>query len=118
MRKTPGVTWSDPDGLQPVGGRWSVYLDEDTRRTRFEFTILLSFKKKQQLEMDGVVMRVDSWNEQTGEVEPQLQIFGSVSKRNGDTEMEVGEGDFSMVKVSTGEDKLVATVGTQQRRIW
>ena len=53
----------------------------------------------------------------SGGGEPQPQVFGGVRKRNGEV-MEAGEGDFSMMKVSAGDDKLVATVGSQQSRIW
>lgn len=81
-------------------------------------TIVLSHEKKQQLEMDGVVMMVDGFDEQMDAAEPQPQIFGGVFKRNGDAGMEAGEGDFSMMKIPAGEDKLVATVGSQQRRFW
>lgn len=48
---------------------------------------------------------------------PLPQVFGSVYKRNGEV-LEEGEGDFGMMKVPAGEDKLVATVGSQQKRIW
>ncbi len=131
VRKTPEVQWSDPEGLQPVGGRWSVYSDKRTRRARLRFTIVLSFQKKQQLNLDGVVLMVDgatgvgaaAQGEQAasgtggGGGEPQPQVFGGVRKRNGEV-IEAGEGDFSMMKVSAGDDKLVATVGSQQGRMW
>lgn len=48
---------------------------------------------------------------------PLPQVFGSVYKRNGEV-LDRGEGDFSMMKVPAGEDKLVATVGSQQQRLW
>lgn len=48
---------------------------------------------------------------------PLPQVFGSVYKRNGEV-LEGGEGDFGMMKVPAREDKLVATVGSQQKRIW
>lgn len=118
VRRTPGVTWSDPEGLRPVGGRWVVYKDEQTGQARIQFTIVLSFEKKQQLEMDGVVMAVDGWDETTGTAGIQLQIFGGVLKRSGGTETAKGQGDFSMMKMQTGEDKLIATVGSQQKRMW
>ena len=95
-----------------------MYKDPQNGRTRLNMTIMLSHQKKQQLEMDGVIMMVDTFDPYTGESGPQPQIFGSVSKRSGDTEMEAGEGDFSMMKVPTGEDKLIASVGSQQRRLW
>ncbi|CAM9187367.1 unnamed protein product [Ectocarpus sp. 6 AP-2014] len=133
VRKTPGVEWSDPEGLQPVGGRWAIYSDKRTSRARLRFTIVLSFEKKQQLEMDGTVLMVDGMGEMggllsegndgegVGEVElggdPKPQVFGGVFKRNGEV-MDDGEGDFSMMKVPAGEDKLVATVGSQQKRFW
>lgn len=123
--------WSDPEGLKPVGGRWAVYSDERTGRARLRFTIVLSFQKKQQLEMDGVVMMVDgAVGEMAGQggaalesaatpedVKPQPQVFGGVRKRSGEA-LEEGEGNFSMMKVSAGMDKLIATVGSQQKRFW
>lgn len=119
VRRTPEVEWSDPEGLRPVGGHWEVYKDDETGRTRLEFTIILSFQKKQQLEMDGVVMIVDAWDDITGGKEHQPQVFGSVLKRNGDGVVEGKAGDFSMMKVSTGDDgRLVATVGSQRKRMW
>lgn len=133
VRKTPGVEWSDPEGLQPVGGRWAVYSDKRTSRARLRFTIVLSFEKKQRLEMDGTVMMVDGMGETGGLLsegsdgegagavelggEPKPQVFGGVFKHNGEV-MEDGEGDFSMMKVPAGEDNLVATVGSQQKRFW
>lgn len=128
VRKTPGVEWSDPEGLQPVGGRWAVYSDKRTSRARLRFTIVLSFQKKQQLEMDGTVLMVDGMGETGGSDEegggtvelsgePKPQVFGGVFKRNGEV-MDEGEGDFSMMKVPAGDDKLVATVGSQQKRFW
>lgn len=127
VRKTPGVEWSDPEGLKPVGGRWSVYSDKRKGgQSRLQFSIILSFQKKQQLEMDGVVLMVNGIDEiesggREGALEsagdPKPQVFGGVRKRNG-VAVEAGEGDFSMMKVPAGEDKLVATVGTQQKRIW
>lgn len=118
VRRTPDVKWSDPEGLQPVGGEWVVYKDPKNGRMRLNMTILLSREKKQQLEMDGVIMMVDTLDPDTGESEPQPQIFGGISKRIGDNTLEAGEGDFSMMRVSTGEEKLIASVGSQQRRIW
>lgn len=119
-----------------MGGSWGVYSDERTGRARLRFTILLSFQKKQQLEMDGVVLMVDgSMGEMAGQtqqgakaeggavesapgdVEAQPQVFGGVRKRSGEA-LETGEGDFSMMKVPAGMDKLVATVGSQQKRVW
>ncbi|CAN0137057.1 unnamed protein product [Ectocarpus fasciculatus] len=133
VRKTPGVEWSDPEGLQPVGGRWAIYSDKRTGRARLRFTIVLSFQAEQQLEMDGTVLMVDGMGETGGlrsegsdtdrggavELggEPKPQVFGGVFKRNGEV-MDAGEGDFSMMKVPAGEDKLVATVGSQQKRFW
>lgn len=95
-----------------------VYKDEQTGQARLQFTIVLSFEKKQQLQMDGVVMTVDGWDETTGTSGTQLQIFGGVLKSSGGTETPQGQGDFSMMKVQTGEDKLVGTVGSQQKRMW
>lgn len=118
VRTTPGVEWSDPEGLQPVGGEWVVYKDKNTGRARLNVKILLSHQKQHQLEMDGVVMTVDTRDEETGAVDLVPQVFGGVTKRNGDGETEAGEGDFSMMKVKTGEDKLVAIVGSQRKRLW
>lgn len=119
VRKTPGVAWSDPEGLRPVGGQWEVYSDKKTGRTRLKFTIILSFQKKQQLEMDGVVMSVEGGSEGGAALEPQLQIFGSVTKRSGGrAEPEAGGGDFSMTKIPAGEGELIATVGSQRKRLW
>lgn len=85
--------------------------------------------------MDGVVLMVDgAMGEMAGQgamkaeggaleaaapgdVEPQPQVFGSVRKRSGEA-LEKGEGGFSMMKVPAGMDKLVATVGSQQKRVW
>lgn len=134
VRNTPGVEWSDPEGLKPVGGRWGIYSDERTGRSRLRFIIVLSFEKKQQLEMDGVVLMVDgamgdmatqgagkaeggALGSAPRDSEPQPQVFGGVRKRSGDS-LETGEGDFSMMKVPAGTDKLVATVGSQQKRFW
>lgn len=134
VRTTPGVKWSDPEGLKPVGGRWGVYSDTRTGRSRLRFTIVLSFKKKHQLEMDGVVLMVDgamgdmagqgaamaggaALESVPGDGEPQPQVFGGVRKRSGEA-LETGEGDFSMMKVPAGMDKLIATVGSQQKRFW
>lgn len=116
VRKTTEVEWSDPEGLKPVGGKWSVYVNEKGQ-SRLELTLVLSFKKAEQLEMDGVVMMVEGWNNETQQMEAHPQIFGSVFRRLGKTEMEDGEGDFSMIKTAK-EGKLVATVGSQQGRIW
>ena len=119
VRKTPGVAWSDPEGLRPVGGEWQVYSDAKTGRARLKFTIILSFQKKRQLEMDGVVMSVDGGTERGGEVEPQLHILGGVVKRSGGAaELEAREGDFSMTKIPAGEGELIATVGSQRKRLW
>lgn len=118
-----------------MGGRWGVYSDKRTGRSRLRFTIVLSFQKKQQLEMDGVVLMVDGTMGEMagqgavkaeggaldaaapGDAEPQPQVFGGVRKRSGEA-LESGEGDFSMMKVPAGMDKLVATVGSQQKRFW
>lgn len=113
------MAWSDPEGLRPVGGEWQVYSDAKTGRARLKFTIVLSFQKKQQLEMDGVVMSVDGGSEGGAALEPQLQIFGGVSKRSGAAaEPEAGGGDFSMTKIPAGEGELIATVGSQRKRMW
>lgn len=119
VRQTPDVEWSDPEGLKPVGGEWVVYSDVETGRTRLHMTIVLSHQKQQQLEMDGLIMSVSgSWNEDKGMSDSQLQIFGGVSKRNGEAGLEADEGDFSMMMVEAGGDKLIGTVGSQRRRIW
>lgn len=136
VKNTPDVEWSDPEGLKPVGGRWGVYSDQRTGRARLQFTIVLSFQKKQQLEMDGVVLMVGgipgemagqgaveagggALEMAPGDGEPQPQVFGDVRKRSGDAlETGEGEGDFSMMKVPAGMDNLIATVGSQQKRVW
>lgn len=119
MRKTPEVIWSDEEGLRPVGGRWAVYADEQTGRARLQFCIVLSFEKQQQLEMDGVVMMVDTWDDTSAKNTLQPQVFGCVEKVSGERVMEGKPGDFSMMKTVKGEDDVVvATVGTQTKRLW
>lgn len=119
VRITPEVKWSDEEGLRPVGGRWAVYADEQTGRARLQFSIVLSFQKQQQLDMDGVVMMVDAWDDTLGRSMLQPQVFGSVEKVSGESVMVGKPGDFSMMKTVKGEDDVfVATVGSQKQRLW
>lgn len=119
VRQTKDVKWSDPEGLRPVGGMWEIYKHEETGRTRLSFTIILSFQKDQKLEMDGTVMMVDGFNEKTGESEQQPHVFGSVRKLEGERSAKGTLGDFSMKKIVTSnDDNLVATVGSNPQRLW
>lgn len=117
IKMTPNVKWSDPEGLRPEGGRWEVYSQKNTGRTRLRLTLIMSTEKQQQLELDGVVMMVDSWNGEKGMQEQQAQVFGGTWKRMRD-KVDDTPGDFSMTKIVTEDDQLFATVGSQQQRMW
>ncbi|CAN0354890.1 unnamed protein product [Discosporangium mesarthrocarpum] len=122
MRETPEVSWSDPEGLRPQGGAWRVYKDDGGRQSRLRFTLIVSHAKEQWLELDGMVMMVDGYNERSGQVEAQPQIFGDVLKRmkvpgGGETKEEEA-GDFSMMKIPTTGDSLIGTVNSKPQRLW
>lgn len=119
VRLTPDVKWSDPEGLRPVGGSWEVYSQEETGRARLAFNIIMSFQARQMLEMDGVIMLVDGFDEATGAPVREPHVFGSVFKRAGDEAVKGDPGDFSMKKVTAKDSSpLVASVGSSPQRMW